>query len=119
MLEAIDEEGVMKLFRTVKKAVEDRDIDALMSLYHEDFEFIRHQSGTSLNKAEYTTLMEAMFVDERFKMLMHRCIYENDDILAEHSVMRFQDGSRESLLSVQMIEDGQIIRQEPGASLMK
>jgi hypothetical protein len=79
-----------------------------MSLYHDDFEFFRHQSGTSLNKAEYAALMSSMFVGTSFTMVMHRCIYENDDILVEHSVMRFKDGSRESLISMQMLENGLI-----------
>jgi len=79
-----------------------------MSLYHDDFEFFRHQSGTSLNKAEYAVLMSSMFVGTSFTMVMHRCIYENDDILVEHSVMRFKDGSRESLISMQMLENGLI-----------
>jgi hypothetical protein len=90
-----------------------------MSLYHDDFEFFRHQSGTSLNKAEYAVLMSSMFVGTSFTMVMHRCIYENDDILVEHSVMRFKDGSRESLISMQMLENGLITRQETGSSLMK
>ena len=50
---------------------------------------------------------------------MQRCIYENDDIMVEHSVMRFQDGARESVIKVKMQEDGQMIRSETGASLMK
>jgi ketosteroid isomerase-like protein len=41
----------MKLFRAIKKANEERDIETLMSLYHDDFEFVRHQSGTTLKKS--------------------------------------------------------------------
>ncbi len=50
---------------------------------------------------------------------MVRCIYENDDILVEHFVMRFPDGTRESVLVVNTLENGQVIRQETGATLMK
>jgi len=60
-----------------------------------------------------------MLSDTSFTEVMHRCIYENNDILLEHSVLRFQDGSRESLISVKMIENEQVVRQETGASLMK
>ena len=109
----------MEMFRALKKAAAEKDIDALMSLYHEDFEFIRHQSGTTLKKPEYRELNSRMLSDASFTEVMHRCIYENKDILVEHSVMRFQDGSRESLISVKMIENGQVVRQETGASLMK
>jgi hypothetical protein len=65
---------VMGLFTALKQANDNRDIDALMSLY--------------------------------------------DDILVEHSVMRFKDGARESLISVKMLENGLVIRTETGASLM-
>jgi hypothetical protein len=109
----------MKLFRAIKKANEERDIETLMSLYHDDFEFVRHQSGTTLKKSEYRVLISGMFAETSYKEIMHRCIYENDDILVEHSVMRFQDGSRESLISVKMLENGQVVRTETGASLMK
>jgi ketosteroid isomerase-like protein len=109
----------MKLHKAIKKAFDEKDIEALMSLYHEDFEFIRHQSGTTLKKPEYRELNSRMLSDASFTEVMHRCIYENDEILVEHSVMRFQDGSRESLISVKMIENGQVIRQETGASPMK
>jgi hypothetical protein len=50
---------------------------------------------------------------------MVRCIYENDDILVEHFVMRFPDGTWESVLVVNTLENGQVIRQETGATLMK
>jgi hypothetical protein len=38
----------MKLHKAIKKANDEKDIESLMPLYHEDFEFVRHQSGTSL-----------------------------------------------------------------------
>ena len=49
----------------------------------------------------------------------HRCIYENEEILVEHSVMDFPDGSREAVMSVHSIQDGMIIRTETGATLIK
>ena len=36
----------MKLHKAIKKANDEKDIESLMPLYHEDFEFVRHQSGT-------------------------------------------------------------------------
>jgi len=109
----------MKLHKAIKKANDEKDIEALMPLYHEDFEFVRHQSGTSLNKSEYRVMISAMWTQTSLHEVMHRCIYENDEILVEHSVIRYQDESRESLISVKMLENGQVLRQETGASLMK
>ena len=109
----------MKLHKAIKKANDEKDIEALMPFYHEDFEFIRHQSGTSLNKSEYRVMISAMWTQTNLNEVMHRCIYENDEILVEHSVIRYQDESRESLISVKTLENGQVLRQETGASLMK
>ena len=47
-----------------------------------------------------------------------RCIYENDDILVEHSVMGFPDGSKEAVMAVHSKRDGKIIRTETGATLL-
>jgi len=55
----------MKLHKAIKKAFDEKDIEALMSLYHEDFEFIRHQSGTSLNKSEYRVMISAMWTQTK------------------------------------------------------
>ena len=45
-----------------------------------------------------------------------RCLYENEDILVEHSVMDFPDGTREAVLHAHMLKDGKIIRTETGAT---
>jgi hypothetical protein len=93
----------MKMHRALKKAYGEKDIDALMSLIHEDYEFIRHQSGTILKKPEYRVMISGMLAATNYKEVMQRCIYENDDILVEHSVKKYQDGSRESLIAVKML----------------
>ena len=109
----------MNIFKGIKKAHEDQDMEALLSLYHEDCEFIRHKNGTSGTKAEFMERISRFWLAPSFDERMQRCIYENDDILVEHSVMRFPDGTRESLISVKMIENGQIIRVETGATPMR
>ena len=109
----------MKIYQALKRAIEAGDHDQIMSFYHEDFEFIRHQTGTTMNKAEFASLIANFNSNTNASSAMARCIYENDDILVDHTVTRYPDGSRESLIRVRMIEDGKIIRMETGASLMK
>ena len=109
----------MNMFKALQKAEAEKDIEALMSLQHEDFEFVRHQTGTTMNKTELRVILLGMMTHPSFEELMQRCIYENDDILVTHAVMRFQDGSRESVLGAKMIENGLIIRSETGATPMK
>ena len=47
-----------------------------------------------------------------------RCIYENDDVLVEHSLMDFPDGSREAVMGVHVKKDGLIFKTETGATLI-
>ena len=47
-----------------------------------------------------------------------RCLYENADVLVEHSIMDFADGTRESIISFNRVQDGQIIYSETGATLV-
>ena len=109
----------MKLFRPMKIARDTRDFDALSEFMHEDCVFVRHQTGTQVLWSEFKHDFRTMMESGKFDRLMDRCIYENDDILVEHSIMRFPDGTRESVILVQLIEDGKIIRVESGASKMK
>ena len=47
-----------------------------------------------------------------------RCIYENDEVLIDHVVVDFPDGSLEAVLGVHSIKNGKIIRTETGATLL-
>ena len=45
-----------------------------------------------------------------------RCLYENDDILVQHSVVTFPSGDKEAVLMVSQKKDGLIWRTETGAT---
>lgn len=109
----------MKIYKALQNANAECDHDKIMSFYHKNFEFVRHQTGTSLNLAEFALLVAEINSKPSTKAAMSRCIYENDDIIVDHFVTRFPDGSRESIIRVRMLVDGQIIRMETGASPMK
>ena len=47
-----------------------------------------------------------------------RCLFENDEVMVEHSVMDFADGSREAILGFSRLKDGLIIHTETGATLI-
>merc|ERR1711991_849836 len=47
-----------------------------------------------------------------------RLVYENDEILVDHSFMSYPDNSREAVMLVAMIKDGKIIKMETGATLL-
>ena len=109
----------MSLFTKFQAAIQSEDAQQYGALYHEDFQFIRHQTGSSMNKTEIVSMIEKMFATGAVKQENHRCIYENDTILVEHSFMTFPDGSREAVLAVHTLQDGKIIRTETGATLLK
>jgi len=49
----------------------------------------------------------------------HRCLYENDEVFVDHSVMDFADGTREAVLSFNRLKDGKIVQSETGATPIK
>ena len=63
-------------------------------------------------------MMKMMMANEKVVTRNARCVYENDDILVEHSVMDFPDGTTEAVMAVHMLQDGKIIRTETGATLI-
>ena len=42
----------MSLFTKFQDAIQSEDATKYGALYHDDFQFIRHQTGTSMNKTE-------------------------------------------------------------------
>ena len=71
----------MSVFEKWLKGVEERNADALIDLLHEDFEFVRHQTGTSMNKDEMSNMIKGMYETGRLEIVSTRCIYENEEIL--------------------------------------
>ena len=104
----------MSIYRAVKAVMQDPE--EYIALLHEDFVFVRHQSGTTLDKAAMADMIRRMAASGRVAVHEQRCLYENGDILVEHSVMDFPDGTREAVLHVHMLEGGKIIRTETGAT---
>ncbi len=41
----------MSIFQKYTTAYENRDAEALIDCYHDDFTFVSHQTGTTMNKS--------------------------------------------------------------------
>ncbi len=108
----------MSLYDTMAKATEERDATMYTDLFHPEYEFVRHQAGTSMNRDQMAEMMKVMMANEKVVIRDSRCIYENEDVLVEHSVMDFPDGTTEAVMGVHTIKDGQIVRTETGATLL-
>ena len=104
------------IFEELNAAIQNRDADAYNALYSDDAIFVRHQSGTEMNKAEFSDLIKRMMASDETDMGVRRCIYENDDILVMHSINDYPDGTREAVLMSCLKTDGRISRVETGAT---
>ena len=107
------------LYPRIDQAMNDRDASAWGELLHDDFEFVRHQSGSSMNKEGVIEMMHQFMASEAVQEHSRRCIYENDDILVTHAIMDFADNTRESVIAVYTKKDGKLVRSETGATPMK
>jgi len=109
----------MGVFELLTKAIEEREASYYTEALHDEYEFVRHQTGTKMNKQQMSEMMANMMANTEVVVNNSRCIYENDEILVEHSVMDFPDGSREAVMSVHTKKDGKIVRTETGATLLE
>ena len=106
----------MSLYEKMKTASENRDVDAWLECIHDDFVFVRHQTGAEMSKEEWTPMVTAMMQSDQLEIKNQRCIYENDEILVTHSMMNFPDGTSEAVMVVNKLKDGKVIRVETGAT---
>ncbi|MDC0040618.1 nuclear transport factor 2 family protein [Candidatus Poseidoniales archaeon] len=109
----------MGVYELMMKAMEERDAAHYTNALHDDYEFVRHQSGTTMNKTQMSEMMVSMMANTNLVISESRCIYENDEILVEHSMMDFPDGTREAVMAVHTKKDGKLIRSETGATLIQ
>ena len=106
----------MSLYQKMQQALDNRNYEDAISHYHDDYVFLRHQSGTSMSRADWLPVFKQMMESPELTFHKSRCLYENDDIVVYHSVMSFPDGSSEAVLVVHMLREGKIIRTETGAT---
>ena len=109
----------MSLFEKLTQATEQKNIEAYLALLDESYVFVRHQTGTEVNKKDWTPVVTTMLQSDRLEVLTCRCLYENDDILVMHQLMKFPDNTKEAVLIVHTLQNGKIIRSETGATPIK
>ena len=88
------------LYDKMVKTNETRDVDAFLSMIDEDFVMVSHQNQTERSKQEFGEMVRGMMSSDSLKVTDQRCVYENDDILVEHSFISFPDGSKLSLIHI-------------------
>ena len=109
----------MGVYELLMKAMEERDAKHYIEALHDDYEFVRHQTGTTMGKSKMSEMMTSMMANEDVIIKEPRCIYENDEILGEHAGMDFPDGTTEAVMAVHTKKEGKIVRTETGATLIQ
>ena len=106
----------MTVYDKLHKVMEDRNVEGYVDLIHENAEIIFHKSGNSFDKSEWASMVAGMMGNPKFVSDSSRCVYENDEILVAHNFMSYPDDTKEAVMLVCMLKDGQIIRMETGAT---
>ena len=106
----------MALYETLNQCMHNRDVASYLSCLHDDFTVTFHKSGYSVKKDELWSMVTEMMANDKFIQESSRCVYENDDILVEHSFMSYPDNTREAVMLVAQKQDGKIIHMETGAT---
>ena len=108
----------MSVYKKWLESVDKRDADIFIDAHHEDYQFVRHQSGTTMNKSEIADMMRGMMANDDVVVKETRCLYENDEVLVMHSIVNFPDGTSEAIIQFSELKDGKIIKTETGATLI-
>jgi len=109
----------MSVYEKWSTAIDNRNADALIACLHEEYKFVRHQSGSTMNKSQMSEMLRAFMSSDTVVVHNQRCLYENEDVMVEHSVMDFPDGTREAIISFNRLKDGLIVHSESGATLIE
>ena len=91
---------------------------AYIDLLHEDFTVVFHKSGSSFGKEEWSSMAREMMANDKFVQESTRCVYENSEILVEHSFMSYPDNTREAVMMVARLKEGKILHMETGATAL-
>ena len=85
----------MSVFEKWAGGIANRDADALIDCLHDDYEFVRHQTGTSMNKAAMSDMLRGFMANDAVVVHSQRCLYENDGYgrAISHGFCRWQSGS--------------------------
>ena len=106
----------MSVYQRWSTGIENRDAEALIACLHQHYTFVRHQTGTTMDRAQMADMFRGFMSNDSVVVLEQRCLYENDEVMVEHSVMDFADGSQESIIGFNRLKDGLILRTETGAT---
>ena len=91
------------------------DLEGWKACYHSDYTFLSHASGNTMSKNDMSDEM-MLGMMQTMKLEKQRCLYEDENVLVEHSFATFASGAKEAVLAVHMKKNGLIWKTETGAT---
>ena len=108
----------MAIYDKLNQSMSDNNAAAYIALLHEDFVAVFHKTGNRFSKTEWAQMVTGMLANDKFIQDSSRCVYENDDIMVQHSFMSYPADTKEAVMLVAMLKDGKIVRMETGATAL-
>ena len=100
----------MSLFEKRAKAIENKDAKGLIASLHDDFNFVRHQTGSTMNKADMSEMLRGLMSSDAVKIHSVHYQYENEEVLVEHTLMKSPDGSCEAIVGFCRLKTARLLR---------
>ena len=105
-------------FEKMHSAWKERGLEGWKSCYHSDYTFVSYAMGKTMTRDDMSDEM-ILSMMQNIKPENQRRVYEDNNILVEHSVTTFASGDKEAVMAVHMKQDGLIWKTETGATLLK
>ena len=102
----------MSIIEKITKIINEGDTAAGEQLIHDDYQFLMHASGKKLNKKDVLKWLGMKDV----KKDKVRILFENNEVGFEHSIVSFNDGNKEAVMTYYKFKDGKVVYQETGAT---
>ena len=102
----------MSIIEKMTKIINEGDTAGAEELIHDDYQFLMHSSGKSLSKKDVVGWVGMKDV----KKSNVRILFENNEVGFEHSMVDFNDGNKEAVMTYYKFKDGKVVYQETGAT---
>ena len=102
----------MSIIEKMTKKINEGDSAGAEQLIHDDYQFLMHSSGKSLSKKDVVGWVGMKDV----KKSNVRILFENNELGFEHSMVDFNDGNKEAVMTYYKFKDGKGVHQETGAT---
>ena len=102
----------MSIIEKMTKIINDGDTAGAEQLIHDDYQFLMHSSGKTLSKIDVVGWVGMKDV----KKSNVRILFENNEVGFEHSMVDFNDGNKEAVMTYYKFKDGKVVHQETGAT---